>query len=249
MTDRAKGFDIRGRIEVATGLALPRVANPMHGHLRLEAEAARVAEIKAHATPPLAMRAAPMAPARGAQQLVPSFTVTAGGIRRIEGAHWQGLSPLASAVAQARMRHESRGTDAPFVPPYNPAQVAVAEDYAALVEWREGSAVKCASLEAGRSGGGGSGLFIDSYIQQGRWLEELRRRIGDGVAMSMRRHMDRGNTRRSISVRAAVDMLCLSGVPVKTILARFGWAANTREIGDLRAAICAALDRMQGYSD
>ncbi len=218
------------------------------GMRRLADTAERVAGIKAQAMPHAEMRAATVAPARGPQQLVPSFTVTPGGMRRIEGAHWQGLSPLATAVVQAKLRHEGRGTDAPFVPPFNPAQVAVAEDYAALVEWREGSALRCASLEGGR-GGGGSGLFIETYIKQGEWLAELHQRIGDGVAMSPRRHMDRGNTRRAIRVRVALDLMVLDGVTVKAVLRRFGWAANIRECRDLRLAICAALDRMQGYTD
>lgn len=216
---------------------------------RLADEADRVRQMLADATPPVLMREAPVAPARGPQHLVPNFTVTGGGMRRVEGGHWQGLSPLAAAVAQARLRHEARNPEAPFVPPFNSAQVAVAEDYAALVEWREGSALRCASLEGGRSGGGGAGLFIDTYIDQGRWLAELRNRIGDGVAMSVRRHMDRGNGRRVIKVRVAVDLLCLDGVAIKGVLRRFGWVGNMRECGDLRAAICGALDRMQGYSD
>jgi hypothetical protein len=250
VTDTSKGFD-RPSIASPAGPGLSasviRVA-PAQVSVQLAAEARRIEVIKAQASPPPAMIAAPMAPARGPQQLVPSFTVTTGGMRRVEGAHWQGLSPLAAAVAQARMRHDARHPDAAFVPPYDPAQVAVAEDYAALVEWRGGSAMRCASLEGGRSGGGGSGLYIDSFIDQGKWLATLHARIGDGVAMSPRRNMDRGNGRRAITVRAAVDMLCLTGVPVKTILQRFGWVGNIREMRDLRTAICGALDRMQGYT-
>ena len=250
MTDTSKGFD-RPSLASPAGPGLSasviRVA-PAQTSVRLADEARRVEAIKAQASPPPAMVAAPVAPARGPQQLVPSFTVTTGGMRRVEGAHWQGLSPLAAAVAQARLRHDARHPDAAFVPPFNPGQVAVAEDYAALVEWRAGSALKCASLEAGR-GGSGSGLYIDSFIDQGKWLATLHARIGQGVAMSPRRHMDRGNARRAITVRAAVDLLCLSGVPVKTILQRFGWVGNIKECRDLRAAIGGALDRMQGYGD
>lgn len=219
------------------------------GNARLVAEEKRVQAMLDTATPPPGMRAAPVAPARGPQQMVPSFTVTAGGMRRIEGAHWRGLSPLAAAVAQARMRHEARNPDAPFVPPFNPGQIAVAEDYAALVEWREGSAMKCSSLEAGREGGGGSGLYIDTFLDRGRWLAELHRRIGDGVAMSVRRHMDRGNGRSTITVRAALDMLVLGGQDLSVILRRFGWAEKGSHRRDLRDAICEALDRMQGYHD
>lgn len=243
MTDRSKGFDRR--------FMLPDRALAFDhglGAQRREAEVGRIAGIKASACPPDAMHAAPMAPARGPQVMVPNFSVTGGGMRRVEGGHWVGLSPLASAVAQARLRHEARGSDAPFAAPFTPGQIAVAEDYAALVQWREGSGMKCASLEAGR-GGSGSGMFIDTFIDQGQWLAQLRARIGDGVAMSVRRHMDRGNARRTITVRAGVDMLCLGGIPVKTILRRFGWVADMKDQKALRLAICGALDRMQGYRD
>lgn len=223
---------------------------PQDGQARRAGEAARIAQIKAEATPPPAMGAAPMAPARGAMGLVQNFTVTTGGMRRADGtSRGKLLSPLAEANAQALRRYEGRATTAPFVPPYGPGQVTMAEEYAALVEWREGSALKCASWEAGRAGGGGSGLYIDTFVDQGNWLAKLHARIGTGVAMSPRRHMDRGNARRAITVRVAVDLLCLGGVPVKTILQRHGWTADMKDQRALRAAICGALDRMQGYRD
>lgn len=228
---------------------MPIVFDRAEGLKRLSAEAKAVGVMLDRAVPVPEMREAAVAPARGPQQLVPNFSVTGGGMRRLEGAHWQGLSPLAAAVAQARLRHEARDSDAAFVAPFSPGQVAVAEDYAALVEWRAGSPLRCASLEGGRSGSAGSGVFIDTFMDQGRWLDVLRSRIGGGVAMSVRRNMDRGNGRRSIMVRDAVDLLCLGGVPVKSILRRFGWVANIRECRALRSAICGALDRMQGYHD
>lgn len=215
---------------------------------RLDREAKQVRAMLAEATPPEVMRAAPVAPARGPQAQVPNFTVTAGGMRRVEGSHWRALSPLAAAVAQARRRHEERKPDAPFVPPYTPAQVGMAELYATLVEWRDGSAMKCASLERGREGGG-SGHFIDSFMDRGRQLAELQARIGDGVAMDIRRHMDRGNARSRITVRAAVDMVCLAGVDLTEVLRRFGWETDGKNRKLLRTAICGALDRMQGYRD
>lgn len=218
------------------------------GSDRMAVEARRIEVIKAQAVPPPAMAAAPTAPARGPQQLVPNFTVTGGGMRRIEGAHWQGLSPLAAAVAQARLRHEARGNDLAFVPPYDPGQVAMAEFYAALTEWRDGSAMRCSSFEAGREGGG-SGQFIDTFIQRGIDLAQLHQRIGCGIAMAPRRNMDRGNSRRSISVRAAVDMVCIGGQDLTEVLRRFGWEADGKNRKVLRAAICGALDRMQGYQD
>jgi len=246
MTDHSKRFD---RVQLGQPFQTASLhLDPGAGAVRREAEAKQVRAMLDGATPPPGMRAAPIAPARGPQALVPSFTVTPGGMRRIEGVHWRALSPLAAAVAQARMRHETRKIESPFVPPYSPAQVAMAEHYATLVEWRDGSAMKCASLEAGREGGG-SGHFIDSFMDRGRQLAELQVRIGDGVAMDVRRHMDRGNTRSRITVRAAVDMACLAGVDLTEVLRRFGWEPDGKNRKALRTTICGALDRMQGYHD
>ncbi len=243
MSDRSKGFDRQFAVP-SRALVFDHTA----GLARREAEVGRIEGIKAKAAPPEMMSAAPVAPARGPQQMVQNFSVTTGGMRRTEGGHWVELSPLASAVVTARLRHEGKGTEAPFVAPYTPGQIAVAEDYAALVEWRQGSALKCASLEAGR-GGSGSGVYIDSFIQQGLWLAELQRRIGDGVAMDIRRHMDRGNARRRITVRAAVDMVVLAGQDLSAVLQRFGWSAAGQHRNELRAHIRGALDRMQGYRE
>lgn len=246
MTDQPKGFDLKARIEVATGVRPAPALNNLAGQLRLADEAGRLAEIKVRSCPPLAMEAAPIAPARGAQQLVPNFTVTGGGMRRVEGAHWRALSPLAAAVVQARLRHEAKGSDRPFIPPYGPGQIAMAEFYAALTEWRDGSAMRCSSLEAGREGGG-SGHFIDTFVERGLDLAKLHQRIGNGIAMAPRRNMDRGNARKTISVRAVVDMVCLGGQDLSEVLRRFGWTEDGKNRKVLRLELCAALDRMQGY--
>lgn len=235
MTDHSKGFDRKFAVDP-------------YGRDRLQVEARRIEQIKAEATPPSGMGAAPMAPARGPQVIVQNWTVTPGGMRQRDGVHMRSLSPLAQAVAQARMRHEAKDTDRPFVPPYGAGQVAMAEYYAALVEWRDGSAMKCSSLEAGREGGG-SGHFIDRFIDRGAALAELHVRIGHDMAMVPRRHMDRGNARRAISVRAAVDMVCLAGQDLTEVLRRFGWEPDGKNRKVLRTAICGALDRMQGYED
>lgn len=239
MNDRAKGFGQHVRVG-------PLAGELSRGAERVKAEDAAVRQMLDRAVPPAAVPDAPIAPAQGPRAVVSSFAVTRGGIRRAEGAHLRVMSPLEIMVAQAWQRHKARGGEAAFVPPFTPGQIAMANDYAALVEWRGGSGVRCASLEAGR-GGSGSGVFIDRFIDQGAWLAELRARCGDGVAMSPRRHMDRGNARRVITVRSAVDDLALGGLAVKAILRGAGWVGNMRECGELRRAICAALDRMQGY--
>ncbi|MES2753792.1 MAG: hypothetical protein V4659_03930 [Pseudomonadota bacterium] len=220
---------------------------PLSGQMRLRAEAAALAEMRAIATPPPDMAAAPVAPARGPMSLQPLFDLRPGGTRIRVGAHFRSVCALEAMVAHARARHADKGGDAPFVAPFTPGQIAMAHDYRQIVEWRAGSPLRCASLEAGRGGGGGSGLFIDTYIEQGRWLDELRGRIGAGVAMDVRRNMDRGNGRRPIKVRTAVDLLILGDRDLSAILRRHGWEADGKNRKALRLVICAALDRMQGY--
>lgn len=224
---------------------------------RVTEEAQRLARVLALSVPPEAMQAAPVAPARGPMRLEDNWIVGLGGARRRDGAHWRDVCPLEAMVVQAARRHASRGTDAPFVPPFTPGQIAIAAYYRTLVEWREGSAMKCASLEAGRSGGGSGGLFIDTYIERGATLARLQDRIGAVVVMDVRRHMDRGNARRPISARQAVDSVVLAGKDLTAVLAAHGWAtkaeggwaAQGKHRKELRKGIAAALDRMQGYFD
>lgn len=234
------------------GLGLLRGANgfDLMGRDRLEAEDRRCAEMLAKAAPPMEMQAAPIAPARGAMMLQSNYAVLPGGMRKRDGAHWREAGPLSVMVEQARMRHESKGRDdEDFSAPFSPSQISVSEDYRALVERHEAGMVKMSSLEAGRSGSGQGALGIDTYIQEGRWLDELRRRIGDGVTMQVRRHLDRDNARRAIPVRVLVDMVLVQGKTFSDVLALHGWQAKgeTRKI--LRNELCAALDRMCGYRD
>lgn len=211
----------------------------------LAASDEQVAKMIADATPPLA--AAPAAPARGPMAEVDNWVMMAGGTRRLDGRHMRDLCQLEVMCVQAWQRHQARGIEAEFVPPFTPGQIAVGRAYRDLVEWREGSALKCASLEAGRAGGGGSGLFIDAFIQQGDWLQTLRNRIGETVViLSVRRHMDRGNARRPIMARAAVDGLLLQGLDLSAILANHRWQLNGKNRKALRLGVADALDRMQG---
>lgn len=231
MVGRANAFDLGGRD-------------------RLEAERARCEAMMAKAAPPAEMQAASVAPARGAMMLQPNFVVMPGGMRRRDGAHWRSAGPLDVMVEQARLRHEAKGRDdEEFSAPFTPSQIAVSEEYRALVERYEAGLCKTSKLEAGRAGSGTSGLAIDTYIQEARWLEELRRRIGDGVTMQVRRHLDRDNARRAIPVRVLVDMVLVHGKTFTDVLSQHGWQAKgeTRKI--LRGELCAALDRMCGYRD
>jgi hypothetical protein len=220
------------------------------GRDRLEAERARCEAMMAKAAPPVEMQAASVAPARGAMMLQPNFVVMPGGMRRRDGAHWRAAGPLDVMVEQARQRHEAKGKDdEDFSAPFTPSQIAVSEDYRALVERYEAGLCKTSKLEAGRAGSGTSGLAIDTYIQEARWLDELRRRIGDGVTMQVRRHLDRDNARRAIPVRELVDMVLVQGKTLSDVLRAHGWAKTTVHLRMIRGELCAALDRMCGYRD
>lgn len=237
------GFD-RGRSGAMVRQTVERLAG------RLAESDRAVARMLEAAQPPVEMREAPVAPARGAMGLVPDYEVLPGGTRKRVGAHWRAVGPLASMVEQARQRHDAKGRDPDeFEAPFTPGQIAVSEDYRGFVERYDAGLCKASSLQGGRAGGGGSGLAIDTYIQEARWLEELRRRIGDGVTMQVRRHLDRDNARRAIPVRVLVDMVLVHGKTLTDVLAAHGWQAKgeTRKI--LRLELCAALDRMQGYRD
>lgn len=215
------------------------------GAARRRAEAARVAQVLAGAVPPV--DSAPVAPARGPMAALDCWSLLPGGTRRLDGRSMRDMCQLEVMVVQARQRHAARGLEGEFVPPFTASQIAVGRAYRDLVEWREGSGLKCASLEAGRSGGG-SGLFIDTYISEGYWLSELHARIGAVVIMDVRRNMDRGNGRRQITARAAVDGLLVSGLDLSAILANHRWQVDGKNRKALRIGVAAALDRMAGLA-
>lgn len=201
---------------------------------------------------PCAAPAADLPLAAGPMQAEPIWLVEPSGQRRFAGRRLRDMISLEVMVVQARQRHDARHAAKPiedrpaFVPPFTPSQISVARAYRDLVEWREGSPMRGSDLTGGQSGGGGAGLFIDSYIANGAWIETLRERIGDVVVMDIRRHMDRGNTRRPITARALVDQVVLEGKTLTQVLQGFGWVANTANLKATRVGLCAALDRMTG---
>lgn len=217
-------------------------------HQRITDADAAVAKVLADATPPAQMAAAPVAPARGPQRLVQDYTLHRGGLQGHSGAHWEAMDPLSIMCRRAYERHEASGSDAAFVPPFTPGQIAVGRDYRALVEWRSGSCIKCASLEGGRSGGQG-GLFIDTFLDQGKWLITLRGRIGSGSGLALRRvRPSARGSRASIPDLALVDMVLLHDRTLSDVLRVHRWVKSTANLSAARQALCGALDRMMGYS-
>lgn len=220
------------------------------GRLRLADEARRLVLMKGAATPPAEMRAAPVAPARGVQQLVPDWDLLPGGTRRRAGAHWitpTGLHVInemdrraqpAPADGQAGGQAVRKAADL-----FTPSQVAMGARYAELVEWRAASGVKGGKLEASH-GGSDPGLFIDRFIDAGAELARLQAAIGPGMALVPKYGRDTDNVRRKIPVRAALDAVLLQGRSLSWVLKSHGWQPKGLLRRDLVMALRGALDRM-----
>ncbi len=204
----------------------------------------------------------PAAPARGPFQVFRPIEIVPGsaGAARDAGYRAHGEDRPRRAIRRAdvfdrmiedaRRRHDRGGDDDPFVAPFSPAQVAVARTYRDLVERHDAGGMKCASLETGRAGGGRGGEFIDAFVAEGIWIERLRSRIGNGVALSVRRIRPsrRGIASRGvITDRVLVDRVCLGDRTLSDVLRLHGWAQKGEHREALRGALVASLDRMQGY--
>jgi hypothetical protein len=202
------------------------------------------------------------APGRGPVRRVENLVVLSGGMTRRDGYHLEVACALSVMCGQAHRRWLDKGGEGVFVPPFTSGQVAVGQAYRELAEWREGSGVKCQSLD-GRTGGGGAGLFIDTFVDRGRALALLQGRIGGGAALAVRRVRPSKRAplksiyedevlegervkARLISDRALVDGVLLTGQTLSDVLRGHGWATNGKHRDALRVALCGALDRMQG---
>ena len=234
--------------EFGAGLTGKAVALPTYAD-RVADETARIGAIKAKATPPEVMGAAPVAPAAGPKALVPEYEVAVGGLRRLVSAHWRGADVFDQMEQDALRAYAKTGTDAGFAPPFSPGQIEMARYYLVLTERHSAGGMRCASLEAGQGGGRG-GEFIDAYISEGKSLRTMQAAIGSGAAMAVRRVRPsaRGQAKAGIITdRALVDAVCLGQQTLNAVLASAGWSRNGRHREALRKALAGALDRMQGY--
>ncbi|WP_273687343.1 hypothetical protein [Ketogulonicigenium vulgare] len=152
---------------------------------------------------------------------------------------------IADVFDVMRLQAERRGGD--FVLTHS--QIAMARTYRDLVERHEAGGIKCSSAEA--SGGGGGGGSADSFTQArldaSRLIGTLRKRVGDGVAMEIRRiRPSHRGTRARISDRALVDQVCIMDQGISAVLRSHGWIVNGKTVAAATKALGAALDRMQG---
>lgn len=217
------------------------------GAARLEAEAARVAVAKARgAVPEECGDAIPNAPARGAFRVFqPTMLYPDGGDGYVaKPAGYRGRSAIQRADVFDRMVASAARSKKPM--PLTPGQVAMGRHYRDLVERHACAGLKCSSIEAIRSGGGGrGGDFMDAVLRDREEIERLHRRIGAGSAMVVRRiRPSKRGSRVSITDRRLVDMVCLEDRAIGDALKAQGWSVYGLTVQAATKALRLALDRM-----
>lgn len=222
--------------------------------VRKAEEAARLAEVKARGDVPEACGPEiPEAPARGAFRLVQLKRLYPDGADgyQIKDAGHLGRAAICNADVFDRMAASAARARKPV--PLSPGQISMGRHYRDLVERHACAGLKCSSVEAARSSGSGrGGDFMDALLRDREEIDRLRRRIGAGVAMEVRRvrPSERG-TRVAIADRRLVDMVCLEDMHLADVLQVSGWVpagqrASGKHIKALQAVLAAALDRMTG---
>lgn len=228
------------------------------GVARLQDEATRIAGIKARGcVPKQCGPVIPEAPARGAYQVFEPMGLQQGsdGTLRVERMGHEGRSAIRGADVFDVMAAKAASHKKP--PPFSPGQVAMGRHYRDLVERHECAGVKCSSIEVLSSGGSGQGgEFMDAVLRDREQIERLRRNLGLGVSLRVRRvrpstQEDDGIERAAITDRALVDCVCLHDRPLTEVLRIHGWVregkpAPGKYITMLRRALGEALDRMAG---
>ncbi|MBP1806472.1 hypothetical protein [Rubellimicrobium aerolatum] len=233
---------------------------------RAERDRAAVEAVKARAAvPEVASPEIVAAPARGPMRVAPQAeTVWTDAGPRARAVTRDGFHPVALADAFDVMTMQARRRDKDAAPPYTVAQVEAGREYARLRERCLSEGVRCTSVEAlGQSGGSGQGSWIDGVIQRGERLDRMRAAIGRELALAPRRQAatvvrkeggrvlaatNRATRElgRTITVADLVDAVCCEGLTLSALLQRRGWSARTESLAVLRAALCAALDRLYG---
>lgn len=243
--------------QIIQGAECLRNVAPAH---RVEAfhalpESARLAVVRdAGRVPDACGDAMPLAPARGAGRAVHMLASYPKGERDtvVKPAGHLGRKTVILCDAIDTMRAQSARKGKALA--LTESQIGMARMYATLVADHLAGAVRGISLES--SGGGHGGTregFTDHRLDLSRRIDVLRARIGTGSAMAIRRirPSKRGDgppavTRANIPDRALVDLVCLEGLTISDVLARYGWSVKGDTVQAATKALAEALERMIG---
>ena len=229
----------RDRIAVAVTQIEQQLGKDAHARL---AEVRALGFVPAEVGPEI-----PTAPARGPVRMVDMMASYPKGDDGFEvkpagflGRKTLRLADSFDVMAAKAARHQKPA-------PFTPAQVAMGRFYRDLVERHESAGVKCSSLESLSQRGGGGSDYMDAVLRDRDQIGALRKRIGVGSAMVVRRIRPSGRgSRTSIMDRRLVDIICLEDGTITDVLLAHGWANDAK----LRVALCKALaevlDRMMG---
>ncbi|MDE4272968.1 hypothetical protein PXK58_00840 [Phaeobacter gallaeciensis] len=219
------------------------------GVARLQEEAERIAAIKARGAVPVQCGdAIPDAPARGAFRVFTPMQLCPVGSEGYEAqpAGYRGRSAIRNADVFDVMAAKAASKGKP--PPFSPGQVSMARHYRDLVERHQCAGLRCSSVEALRSGGDGQGGgFMDAVLRDRDEIDRLRRRVGTGCAIEVRRvRPSKRGSRVSITNRRLVDMVCIEDRSLRDVLQFHGWSVYGETIKAVRVALGGVLDAMAG---
>lgn len=223
-----------------------------------EDEAARVAAVKSGAAnPDGCSREVPEAPARGPVAEFREYRYLPKGddFEPVEAPYRAGCPGRVRDIFDTMTDQVGRRGGPP---PFTLRQVDAGRAYGALHQRVQSAGVKCSSVFDTRGGGRGRVDFMDAYMRDVERLGLFHEAIGDGTAKDIRskRSVLHGGTlvgevelraigRQVITVRALVDQVCIYESSLSDVLKVHGWRPTGKNRKTLRAALCAALGRMQ----
>ncbi|MFV0552130.1 MAG: hypothetical protein ACK5L6_09475, partial [Anaerorhabdus sp.] len=122
-----------------------------------------------------------------------------------------------------------------------------ARRYRNLTEMLQAGTLKLSNLE-GSTGSNDGRDIVDAHLAASQEVAGMRRRVGSGAMLSVRRVRPslRGN-RVTIMDMAIIDMMCLGDADPARVLKKHGWQINGHGRKAVVAALSGALDRMIGY--
>lgn len=221
-----------------------------------ETEALRLHAIKAAAAVPeeCGPDIAP-SPARGGFVLQRNIELLPVGTDKVEAVHrgFGGRAAIRRADVFDAMIAAALRAKRPV--PLTPGQIAVGRRYHDLAELLTADGTKLSSLQS--SFGGGTGRdWMDRRMEFSAELEGMRRRIGIGPAIVLRRVRPSQRNRdlqpgerapHIFTRRDLVDAVCLKGKSIKQALVLFGWQGDGRNCKAAIQALSGTLDAMIGY--
>lgn len=215
---------------------------------RAEEEAARIEAVKARGqVPSICGDEIPEAPARGPFKVFQPVSLYPTGEDEFQAAPsgYRGRSAMRCADTFDVMAASAARRKRPA--PFTPGQVAMGRHYRDLVERHACAGLQCSSIEAVRSGGSGQGgAFMDAVLRDREEIGRLRRQIGDGAAMLIRRvRPSKRGTRTTIMTRRLVDMICLEDKTATDVLRSHGWSVCGANVSTVQRVLADVLDRMQ----